>query len=212
MNYFAHACLALRRRDDPRFALGAMLPDWTAWLEAGLTSVSDPSVAAGVRFHHQSDSAFHGAPRFASLVREATARLRAAGLDRGPARGAAHVGVELLLDGALLAEPDACAGYLAAIEAARAAADTLAWSRPEGDPRFAQLCTRLEQQGLPRAYGDPEQVALRTARTLARRPRLRVPLSSLPALARWTRETQPALRREAPHILTETERRLVRAA
>jgi hypothetical protein len=208
MNYFAHACLALRHRADARFALGAMLPDWMPWLGAQLTSVSDRAVSEGVDFHHASDAAFHTAPRFATLLRDAVSQLSAAGLPRGPARGAAHVGVELLLDGALLEEPRACTGYLAAIGTARAVADSLAWSRPEGARSFAQLCRHLDEQGLPRAYGDPEQVALRTARTLARRPRLRVPVAALPALIRWAREAQPALRDEAPHLLAETESRL----
>src|SRR5262245_25639403 len=104
MNYYAHARLASRRCDDAHFVLGAMLPDWTAWVGARLVRVDHPGLAAGIRFHHATDAAFHGGRRFAALVREAVDRLRAAGLERGPARGAAHVGIELLLDGALLAQ------------------------------------------------------------------------------------------------------------
>ena len=46
-----------------------------------------------------------------------------AGVARGSARGAAHVGIELLLDGTLVDEPGAGPAYLAALRSAAAPRD-----------------------------------------------------------------------------------------
>ncbi len=205
MNYFAHAWLASRRGDDPRFALGAMLPDWVPWVGGRLERVDDPALALGVRFHHHSDAAFHAGARFSALVREAVEHLRAAGLERGPARGAAHVGIELLLDGALLAEPSGHAPYLAALAAAPAASRHLGWSRPESARRYERVVERLSEQGLPLAYTDSDQVAERIARTLEHRPRLRVHPGEAAALARWARDVQPEVNAAAGTLIAETE-------
>jgi hypothetical protein len=205
MNYFAHARLAATRRDDPYYVLGAMLPDWTAWVGDRLRHVEHASLAAGVRFHHESDAAFHAGARFVALVRESSRSLQAAGLGRGPARGAAHIGIELLLDGALLAEENGVCAYDAALAVAPAASLHLAWGRPESARRFEQISRRLARQGPPRGLVVPERVAAAVVRTLDRRPRLRVPPRDLPALIAWARNAQPRVRRDVPALLAETE-------
>lgn len=205
MNFFAHACLALARRAESRFALGAMLPDWTRWVDSRIAGIDDPLLAAGARFHHAVDDAFHASPTFTVWQREAHERLRGLGLARGPARGAAHVGVELLLDGVLAEDPRWDRGYLAALDAGPDAVACVRWRDPGAPTRLARVIARLREHGVPREYADPAVAADRIARTLAHRPHLRVPDAHRPALAAWAREAQPALRRDAATLLAETE-------
>jgi hypothetical protein len=169
MNFFGHAVAAAWREPSPTFALGAMLPDWVGMCGARLIAApAAGSLADGIAFHHATDQAFHALPGFRALEQRAIAALGAAGLPRGPARGAAHVAVELLLDGVLVErEPAAGPLYLAALDAAPAHGAVHG-----DDPRMATLVARLGGQGLPLAYRDPSQVARRTAFALARRPRL----------------------------------------
>ena len=76
-----------------------MLPDLQRMaacrLDPALTAVQ-----AGVRHHHAADEAFHHLPSFVGVVAAARRWLSGRGVPRGPAMALAHVGVELLLDGA----------------------------------------------------------------------------------------------------------------
>ena len=99
MNFIAHADVARRHRADPRFVLGAVLPDLVPML--GLTITRDdvePVVAEGWRFHHVVDEAFHADPYFLAGVRALRDDLRSTPLHTGARRAVAHVGWELLLD------------------------------------------------------------------------------------------------------------------
>lgn len=103
MNFFGHVVVATWLPDaDGRTALGAMLPDLLGI--AGLRGVEprDPEVARGLELHHRTDDVFHASDAFVTLQASLRAALEAGGLQGGPARAVAHVGVELLLDGALL--------------------------------------------------------------------------------------------------------------
>ena len=46
------------------FVLGAMLPDFASMLRTRPPRDLDAGVQAGLSFHHQTDDAFHGSPRF----------------------------------------------------------------------------------------------------------------------------------------------------
>src|SRR5687768_8762401 len=82
-----------------------MLPDLASMAGVRLDTTELPDdVAAGVRHHYAADAAFHGHESFIRLLRTVRTALADAGVARGPARAAAHVGVELALDGWLLAE------------------------------------------------------------------------------------------------------------
>ena len=116
MNFVGHAMAACWEQDDPRFVLGAMLPDLAPMCGARMDAVIDAVIAAGVACHHRVDAAFHQCEAFASLCGQARGRLHAAGLARGPVLAAAHVGVELLLDGCWLDDPDVDAAYVGAVE------------------------------------------------------------------------------------------------
>lgn len=176
VNFFGHAVTASWRSNDPRFALGAMLPDFSAMARGRVVDIGDGEVSAGVSHHHEIDRVFHGLPAFRELCRDADARLRRAGMRRGPSLGASHVVVELLLDGVLIAEaaPEAGDLYVEAVQAAAAAPDQLAlsWRDPSERGRWRELLGRLAERGLPVGYLDLGVVTDRVRMVLARRPRL----------------------------------------
>ena len=188
MNFFGHALVASWRSEHPAFALGAMLPDFQTMIGAR-AQTDHPELSAGIDFHHATDRAFHQIPAFRTLEAEAVARLSAAGLARGPARGAAHVSVELCLDALLIEEPNAVASYLTALALAPSA--PLRWSPSSGATHFETLCTRLTSRGVPPP--DPSHIATRVTRALSSRP-----LLSLDSPA------SVALLRELPSILAAT--------
>ncbi|HBP23029.1 MAG TPA: hypothetical protein DEA08_35305, partial [Planctomycetes bacterium] len=177
MNFFAHAVLALRRREDPAWVLGSMAPDFASM--AGLRLArgeGEPAGALGegIAFHHRSDDAFHGAPRFLELMKSARVDLRERGVGLGAALAISHVGVELLLDGWLVEQGGVPEPYREAVASAEARAEALSFQGDEEAARrqWRSACARLAQAPLPEGYTDPRFVAERLVRILARRPRL----------------------------------------
>lgn len=201
MNFFGHAVAASWQRSDPRFVLGAMLPDFATMCGTRLLEVADPTVAAGIDHHHQIDRVFHALPVVRELMRTTSAALRQAGIGRGPAAGAGHVGVELLLDGVLIESAEHRSIYRAGIDgAASDIDDSLTWE-PGGAGRWQELRERLCSLGPPTGYADPEEVAHRLERILAPRPRLRLSPGSVPVLARVLQDLRPAITAATPAVL-----------
>jgi hypothetical protein len=206
VNYFGHAVVAAWRSPEPAFALGAMLPDFAAMCRGELDGVSHPELVAGIEWHHATDRAFHRLPRFLELCRRLGADLERAGLGKGPARGAAHVGIELLLDGALLADGRS-ERYLDAIALTGSElGDEIARIDRAGRWRF--LFDRLSDQGVPVAYRDPHEVARRTAMTLARRPPLAIDEAGVDLLAVELEAIGPELAADAETLLAQLAARL----
>ena len=175
-----------------------MLPDFQAMCGARAGAIDDVAIAAGVALHHATDAAFHGLAPFTGLVRELEERLARAGVSRGPMRAAGHVGVELLLDGALLDDATARAAYLAALDHPVAA---IRW-RDDGDPeRFAILHARLRQHGVPEDLARPESVAYRVLRMTAHRPLLRASAGEADLIRRELAAIAPRVRVAAPTII-----------
>ncbi len=195
----------------PRFVLGAMLPDFASMCGVRMRGVvvSDEGVAAGVGCHHRADAAFHDSAHFLALCRQAREALYEAGVRRPTAMAAAHVGVELLLDGCWLEQPEVDAAYLAALDASlRLPIDAIAWDLPAHAERFARLCVHLKQTGSARAYRDPEQVGRRLVQILGRRPRLAPAEGDHARLVQWAHRARPrvaavaaALREELRQVL-----------
>ena len=199
MNFFGHAVVATRIRPapPPGVVLGAMLPDFLSMCGARPRAIEDEDVAAGVALHHETDAAFHGLAPFTGLVRELGDRLTAAGVSRGPMRGTAHVAIELLLDGALVADLRACDAYAAALDH-----DLAGVSFDDADAaRFAFLRGRLRDAGVPRDLARPESVAARCLRMLARRPLLAPRGDEPAAIARVLAELAPRAAVAAPTIM-----------
>jgi hypothetical protein len=163
VNFVGHVVAAAQHHDDPDAVPAA--------------------VAVGVAHHRATDAAFHGDHRFierCALVRDALAE---AGVARGPARAAAHVGVELLLDDALLATTEGTAAFApvwrrlsdpdATVLGVAAPVDRDRWIAWLG-----ALTTRLD----PWRHRGPPHAAARVHRLLSDRPRLALGATDLPAL------------------------------
>ncbi len=201
MNFFGHATVAEWLSADPRWVLGAMLPDFASMCRARLRGAGDAVVAAGIALHHATDDAFHNAPTFLSLYVSGTEALEAAGLGRGPARAVAHVGTELLLDGLLLDSATARSAYLEAV-ALESEPLGLAF-KADGAERFGALHARLRDHGLPEDYRSPERVALRLEQILARRPRLALAPGDRGPVTQHLGETRERLEELAPALMGE---------
>jgi hypothetical protein len=211
VNFFGHATLALeqeaRGADDARYVLGAMLPDFASMARIRIAGVDDPDIEAGVAFHHQTDDAFHGAPTFIALMNDAQDELEDAGLAHGSAMAVAHVGVELLLDGELVARGGVPACYHDALATAKA---PIRWRQSDGTARWEYLRGRLRDAPLPHGYQDPEFVAERLVRILAGRPRLALERSGIDTVFAWSRRARAPVARAADELLDEVRQRLRR--
>lgn len=208
VNFFGHAAIASWHSPaDAGVALGSMLPDFASMCGARLDEQRDPRVAAGVALHHATDAVFHRAPVVLALFRDAGRRLAARAVRRGPSRAAAHVGVELLLDGVWLDEPRHRDGFLAAL----AHPVEVAWRDPDGAPRYAALAARLRAHGLPTDLGHGAGVARRLARTLAGRALLAPTSAELAAIAEVMDDLGPRIAAAAPTVLTQVRAALAPA-
>jgi hypothetical protein len=174
VNFVSHLTLAHAVRRQSGFLLGAMLPDFASMAGVrlqpdGLADGGLAEVSAGVRHHLRVDDIFHGHPQFLALMAVCVDQLTVAGVPRGPARAAAHVGVELLLDGELGHDPAVVATYEQTVAwGAQAATE---WSFHAALP-LAGLLSRLQEHGFPHEYASPEAVAARVVGMFAARPRL----------------------------------------
>lgn len=203
MNFFGHAYVAQWTSGDPRFALGAMLPDFEGMARTRLVENGDPTVAFGIRHHHATDAVFHAAPDFVALIAFAGERLRAMGLGRGSARAVAHVGTELFLDGRLVEDRDARDRYVAAVEGAGELPLRFADSA-----RWAAFRARLRSLGPPLGYADPSFVGDRLVGILAPRPRLALDEPGARAMRRFLPALQRAVDDRADALLAHLAERL----
>lgn len=201
MNFFGHAMVARERRDEPRHVLGAMVPDFASMVRARLLRADDEELARGIALHHRTDDVFHATPEFVALCADSVQVLESRGVGRGGARAAAHVGVELLLDGIWLDDALARAGYLAALAAGETANDSLAWHDDAATARYQRLQSRLRAWGLPEGYRAPRFVAERIAGALSSRPRLALDDAATKTVEAWAEEIRPRVELAAPAIL-----------
>jgi acyl carrier protein phosphodiesterase len=147
----------------------------------------------GIAAHHRADAAFHDHPLFTSWMAEVRHALPSSG--RG-GLAAAHVAVELLIDGALL---DA--------GAAGAYDDALAWAQPSFDGTWDEVVSRMRTGEIIEAYRRPDGVAERVVAVLRRRPRL-APLAPAPAdLAAAVAGVSPSVLRGLSQLLDEVSER-----
>jgi hypothetical protein len=204
VNVVGHLCVARTRSDDPLVWLGAMVPDLRR--EAGAPADGerwpDP-VPLGIRWHHLTDDAFHRAQAFVDGMVALRIDLERRGLPRGPARALSHAGFELLLDGALLADPETADAYTATFEAGIGACHDL---DPHHRDRWRPALARRHDHGPVNWYADPALVADRLHRILARRPLLAFDADCLPAVESTLAEHQPAIAAVAPALVDAATR------
>ncbi|MCB9593490.1 MAG: hypothetical protein H6719_12220 [Sandaracinaceae bacterium] len=199
MNFFGHAAVAGWISAEPRWVLGAMLPDFVSMCRARVVAIEDPLVQAGVDMHHRTDDVFHGCPTFTALQRDGVDTLEARGVGRGTARAVAHVGTELLIDGLLLDDPAACEAYRAGV----AVSGDLGIQFRRGGDRFAELRARAAGHGLPLGLRAPSDVAARLRRILASRPRLAFAEGDDDPVIEWLEATRGELEGRVDTLLTE---------
>ncbi len=199
VNFFGHAAVAGWISDRPRWVFGAMLPDFVSMCRARIDAVDDPEVRAGVDLHHRTDDVFHAAPTFVELQARGVEVLEAAGVGRGTARAVAHVGVELLIDGYLLDDDEACRAYRGAM----GLSGSLGVRFRRGGDRFEDLRVRAASHGLPNDLRDPARVTARLRRVLAARPRLAFAEGDDGPVTEWLRDTHRALDGRLYTLLSE---------
>ncbi len=197
VNFFGHVAMARQVSEDPEFLLGAMAPDLLAMCGATAGPATSPAVAAGQAHHLAVDAAFHASSTFVQLQLWAVRGLNAAGLRRGPARGAAHVAIELLLDGTLSGDPQAQAAYRRGL----AAPDPFQWDDDGSVARWRSLLGRLRTGSIPDGYRRTDFVADRVAGALGRRPRLALGEAEAVALRAFLPELQRRVGAEAHGLL-----------
>jgi hypothetical protein len=207
VNFFGHGWLAARTRRDAAFVFGAMLPDLAAMAGLRVIEVAHASADAGRRFHFATDAAFHRAEGFQRLCIASTHALRDAGVRRGPARAIGHVGVELLLDGWIAAAEGVPALYGEALALGPALAPVISFRASASAAPLVELCARIAGAKLtPDAWCEPERLAARLARILARRPLLALEARELPAVRAWAAPAHAAVAAAAPALLEEVQR------
>jgi hypothetical protein len=205
VNFFGHAVVATWSTPTSGCVLGAMLPDFATMSGTRLAADggSDVEIERGIALHHATDAAFHQLPPVLALMRELDAKLDAAGCARGPRRAVAHIGVELLLDGVLVAEPMYREHYLAGIAHDPSG---IAWREESDAARFAVLIARLRAHGVPEDLQRPEAIAQRLHRMLSHRPLLAPSATDLAAIRACLVDYKPRV-----DVAAETVLRALRA-
>lgn len=170
MNFFGHAAVASWSSDEPAVLLGAMLPDFATMSGARIDNegAHADGIGRGIAVHHATDATFHTLPVVTGLMRDLDTHLSERGCARGPRRAVAHIGVELLLDGVLVAD----AAYRAAYTRAIAHDGQPVWREPGDEARYETLIARLRTHGVPDDLRDPARITHRLGRMLAHRPLL----------------------------------------
>jgi acyl carrier protein phosphodiesterase len=203
VNFIGHAAVALWQRADPGFVLGSMLPDFAGMAGQRMAPAgaeTDPSLAEGVRLHHRTDEVFHAAPQFVALQQHTLDALTELGIPRGTSRAVGHIGVEMLIDGELLADRSLAEAYMRAL-ASEVALDEM-FPNPEALAKLTRLLTRLAEHGVPYDYGDPDAVLWRLQLVLARRPRLAIADEFAPHVRQLLPSLQRAVRAALPALLS----------
>lgn len=203
LNFLGHAAAARWCDRDPRFVLGAMLPDLASMAGVRRLVPRDAVAAAGVAFHHRTDAAFHGCPTFETLSHGGSRALQEAGLSRGPALAASHIAIELLLDASLAEDTPLVDDYAAALRI------ELELDEPDHTAALARLCTRLGEAGAPHWYGVLDEMVPRLVRILSRHRRLALLPDDYPPLRAWLSEVQPQVVSGADRMLDELRSRLL---
>lgn len=202
MNFLGHAHAARWRDRDPRFVLGAMLPDLASMAGVRRLGAQDDVIATGIAFHHRTDAAFHGCPTFERLTHDGSRALQAAGMSRGPALAASHLAIELLLDGGLADDAPLVADYTAALQS------ELVLDDPAHTIALRRLCTRLHEAGAPRWYGEIDEMVPRLERILSRHRRLALVPDDRGPLHAWVVDVHPQVARATGDMLDELRARL----
>jgi hypothetical protein len=204
VNFVGHIATGLQAAGDgdgPAFLVGTALPDFASMRRTHLGHAVGP-LGDGIALHHATDHAFHTEGWFLDLERDLRDGLRHDGLSDGAARACAHVGPELLLDGALFADPSIARGVSTVYDEIAAPSDDVVdlvpdQERHEWRNHLVGVATRLD----PFTYGDPAIVARRLHTITSRRPRLAFEGALVHAVSTRMTVVQPHIVASAPEVL-----------
>ncbi len=209
MNFVGHAIVAARCDDHPDVVLGAVAPDLLPRSGARPAHEPTPALEAGRRLHHRADAVFHHHPVFVAQQRVVLDALTARGVPRGAARASAHLGIELLLDGALVARGDAAAFAGVWARLADPDATVRALVEPATEVAWCGFLTQFTAYVEPHRYADPAYTAARIERILSWRPRLVLPPEHTPHVLDALAAVQPSVEHAAPGIVDDVHAALV---
>ncbi len=204
MNLVGHVAVALAP-DEPappvEFLVGCMLPDLAAIARVRLAR-ADGTLGDGVAFHHACDAAFHESEWFHAANRGLRDVLLDAGVDSGPARACSHAGVEMLLDGGLVAQEHVAVHAQATLDALDTdAVDLGALATDDVRPVWVERLHLIGSSLEPRRYADARFVAERLQRMTAGRRRIELPGADVGRVAEALVAIQPAIVAAAPDIV-----------
>jgi hypothetical protein len=211
VNFVGHITVGLIARSAPSdtdFLLGTALPDFASMARLHLGPADGP-LGRGMELHHAADSVFHRHEWFVDLERDVQHHLVAAGVERGGALACAHVGVELLLDGELMREPQTARAVDDVFVAISTPEPIVVDTAPEAErarwrTHLEMVSTRLDA----RSYADPSSVAERLHRITQRRPRLAFDVAHVPTVAAQLALVQPRIAESSRDVVGEIGRQL----
>lgn len=198
---------------DPGELLGSALPDLASMARFRLRGGTDhEGVRAGIQLHHRTDDTFHRHPWFLQRQRALVDDLSRRGFGRGPALACGHAGIELLLDGVLLAHPPLAAASQRAFDAIPRLGPALAGLvDPAHQERWRTHLDRFAGRPPLGGLDDPDQVADRLYRILARRPRLAFERHQRPALAAALAQHRPEVAETGAQLVEDLVDQLLAA-
>jgi hypothetical protein len=212
VNLVGHIAVALDPDQAPpstEFLVGCMLPDLAAIARVRV-SRPDGALGEGVAFHHACDAVFHELDWFRDANRALRDALLDAGVDSGPARACSHAGVEMLLDGRLVADESVDTSARVALDAVTTDARELgALAPPEARDVWVERLQMIGGSLDPARYRDPAFVAERLHRMTSGRRRIELRAGQLPELTASLREFQPRIADAAPDVLAQVRTKVL---
>jgi hypothetical protein len=206
MNLVGHVAVALEPDALPPstdFLGGCMLPDLAAIARVRVAR-PEGELGEGVAFHHACDAVFHESEWFRDANRTLRDALVDAGVESGPARACSHAGVEMLLDGRLVADETVDVSARVVLDAVTTGAPRLGVLAP--DDLRAVWVERLQVIGSsldPSRYREPRFVAERLQRMTSGRRRIELPMEQVDDVTDALREFQPGIAAAAPAVVAE---------
>ncbi len=162
------------------------------------------SIREGVAEHRRLDKYFHNHPVFTRNQGAAYQALVENGIGRGPARASAHVGVELLIDGAILSADLAPTfpGLWARLHSPDDAVVNLV--EDKHGRLWLDWLARFTQQLDPRRYASPRYVAERLHQhILGSRPRLQLSEGEVVPVTRALTTINDSIVGDLPRLLAD---------
>lgn len=214
MNLGSHIAVAANLYPtQPLIWLGAALPDLAAIGRFRLLgSTTSEQLTLGISLHHKTDEVFHKSPWFTSRQRLLTDRLTQAEVPRGACKAVAHVGPELLLDGALAQQTNLNDLTSEALSEIPNHLQSLLELVTRDEQRWSHHLELIQRRGAPQDYHDPALVAERLQRILSSRPRLALDASYTSIVAFNLSRMWPGITETASDFVEQVASKVAEAA